>query len=422
MEDKNKKIIASVVAVLLIIVLLIFIFFIFRSDKGGLAVNPGNDDPFGTPPEGGSDSGFGTGTGGIILNTDEALLTGEVFAKLRKVSSVPVSGATIYSENNENTIRFIERSTGHLYETTTQETLVRRISNTTIPKAEEVVWGENGQTLILRYEKDGLIETFSAEVTDENSSEENLVAPTNEPFSLTGSFLPLNILEISKNGNRTAYIRDEFGQAKVYTANIKGENPSLLWQSSVKGWTVKWAGPNNVSITTKSSHSNPGFLYYLGVSNGSLRKIIGDMNGLTTLPSPDGNTILYSRNNNGFFSFHTFNINEDRHNVFPIPSIPDKCTWDSESLMIFCGVPSGGAISGEFPDSWYQGEISFSDSIWSINTETMETKMLADLKSLSQEDIDAIDLKISPDENHLIFTNKRDLTLWVLDISEEQTN
>ncbi len=66
--------------------------------------------------------------------------------------------------------------------------------------------------------------------------------------------------------------------------------------------------------------------------------------------------------------------------------------------------------------SWYQGKVFFSDSIETINTKTLESKTVLDLQSESGGAIDATNLKLSSDENYLLFMNKRDLSLWGLRI------
>ena len=64
---------------------------------------------------------------------------------------------------------------------------------------------------------------------------------------------------------------------------------------------------------------------------------------------------------------------------------------------------------GDYPDDWYQGLISFKDSIWQKNFSTGETNIL-----INETNADVINPFLTKDENYLIFTNKTDNTLWSL--------
>jgi DNA-binding beta-propeller fold protein YncE len=64
--------------------------------------------------------------------------------------------------------------------------------------------------------------------------------------------------------------------------------------------------------------------------------------------------------------------------------------------------------SGQYPDDWYQGLVTFNDSFWSIDTAQNST---TNIVSPSQK-FDARDLLVSPDGAYLYFINKIDGTLW----------
>ena len=65
-------------------------------------------------------------------------------------------------------------------------------------------------------------------------------------------------------------------------------------------------------------------------------------------------------------------------------------------------------------DLWYQGLISFSDSMWIIDTKTQTTNILINPIDVVGKEIDIIKPILSPDENYLFFVNKKDSTLWQL--------
>ncbi|MCC7160551.1 hypothetical protein IT399_02440, partial [Candidatus Nomurabacteria bacterium] len=142
-------------------------------------------------------------------------------------------------------------------------------------------------------------------------------------------------------------------------------------------------------------------------------KIFGGINGLTTLASPDGKSILYSDNNLSLSVYHTDTKTTD---VLGIRTLPEKCVWNKTSVSVYCGVPKS-IIGSNYPDTWYQGEISFSDQIWKVNTQDLKSQILLDpLTVKGGEEIDGTKLMVDEAENYLFFVNKKDSFLWELEL------
>jgi hypothetical protein len=70
--------------------------------------------------------------------------------------------------------------------------------------------------------------------------------------------------------------------------------------------------------------------------------------------------------------------------------------------------PEGAQI----PDAWYQGQMNFTDSIWSVDTETTEIALIATPRTLVQKDLDVTVPLVDNTDTHFFFINKRDGTLW----------
>jgi len=84
--------------------------------------------------------------------TQDASTSNEVLPlpALRQLTKNAVSGAYVFEREGESVIRFIERETGHLFEIGESDTSATRITNTTIPRVQRVVWIDE-ETLILQY-------------------------------------------------------------------------------------------------------------------------------------------------------------------------------------------------------------------------------------------------------------------------------
>jgi hypothetical protein len=99
-------------------------------------------------------------------------------------------------------------------------------------------------------------------------------------------------------------------------------------------------------------------------------------------------------------------------------TLSDKCIWSNlRKNEIYCAVPTE-IPNAMYPDDWYRGNVSFVDQIWHLDTNTGEVHLLANLLTLSSKLIDATDLTLDPKEDNLYFINKRDLTLWALDLNQ----
>lgn len=80
--------------------------------------------------------------------------TEQIFnSPLSKISQNPIAGFNVFSQNGEIFVRFIDRATGHIWETGSYSANLIRISNTTLPKIQEAVWAGT-DTAILRFLKE----------------------------------------------------------------------------------------------------------------------------------------------------------------------------------------------------------------------------------------------------------------------------
>jgi hypothetical protein len=150
-------------------------------------------------------------------------------------------------------------------------------------------------------------------------------------------------------------------------------------------------------------------MYAMDSSGKNFSKTLGPINGLTTLTSPGGKLVLYSDDNLSLNIFHT---DTKVSNTLGLKTLPEKCVWNSLSTIIYCAVPKS-ISAGSYPDTWYQGVISFSDQIWKVDVTTGNATLIVDPITISGgEDVDGIKLAIDDGENYLFFVNKKDSFLW----------
>jgi len=335
--------------------------------------------------------------------------------KMRSLSRNVVIGASFFeSVLASSTIRFIERETGHVYEAYLDNPDVVRISNTTVPRLQVVMWGDNGNILLLQYLDDTgeAIESFVARVDLANDE-------TNDGF-LTGSFLPQGNLGAIANRltDDVFYMMSSGDEIDVFVSDNFGSSNSKIMTTPIKDWNVSWSGETVVSMTTKPAFGVGGFLYELNSNTGSFNKVLGPVNGLTTLTSPYIDLTLYSEIELGTFSLNTYDIDNNSSTRLSLTTLPEKCAWSPKNTsVIYCAVPK--SLPGSLmPDAWYQGSISFDDVIWKIDVESGLQEVIVDLEEFANNPVDAIELVVNKDETALLARDKGTGELWLIDLSQ----
>ncbi len=411
-----KKIFIGLVIALVILIIALGAYFFFFTPKG----ETGSGDfsfskffPFGQSSTRTSENVLGNVNGEENVSNVLDLPVPQI----RKISETQIAGFTLIDTASSTLIRYIERGTGHIYEASANTLSQKRISNTTVPKIYEALWVEKGDSLILRYLKSDneTIETFYAKLGKNQSSAEE-GAPVAE---LEGVFLQTDIKEIAVSPSKTSIfsiIPDTKGS--IGTISLPdGTKKSKMFSLPLKEFLVSWPKESTLLLETKPSGSVPGYAYTLDSKSGAFNKVLGDILGLTILANPTLSHIIYSESKQGKVFLNVLDIKKEIVAVTPFQTLPEKCVWSKKEKMVFyCAVPDN-PVSGVYPDIWYQGSVSFSDKIWKINLETNATELVLDTTREIKTDVDATLLSFNEKENYLTFINKKDSSLWGIQLN-----
>ncbi|PJE74535.1 MAG: hypothetical protein COV01_00680 [Candidatus Taylorbacteria bacterium CG10_big_fil_rev_8_21_14_0_10_41_48] len=329
--------------------------------------------------------------------------------RLRKVSDDQVSGAILFDRGGFSVIHYMDRATGHIFESNADTVTKTKISNITMPKIYETLWSNDGLELIARYLKDDgvTIQSFYGV----------LPATTTSNSSVEGYFLPSNIKELSLFDKKVIYL-DPTQNGILVSSNIDGGKKVLSTNLYSRDWLLTLANTKTALVGTKPSGLVGGDLYVLDIATGIKTKIMTDILGLTGTISPDGNRVFASAEQGGGVASAIYSISDKKMDTLSLKTLSDKCAWSSKNkTVIYCAVPVS-IPNGVYPDDWYQGTVSFSDRLWKINTTNQETDLLLDPSIETGYDMDMIKLYVGPSDSQIIFINKKDSSLWVLDIQE----
>ncbi len=341
---------------------------------------------------------------------EEEILEEEITQPIRQliqITNIPTIGATFHEQTNK--VRYFERSTGHLYELTTQGREKKQLTITTIPKIFEALWSKDSTSVILRYV--GLeindIQTFLVTQTPTTTPQ--------EPEEIEGVFLPLNVLSVanSQAADEIFYLTDTTDQSKGIVATINNKNQEEVFNSSFKDFLASWPQKNTITLQTKSSAFKDGYLYKLNPNTESFTKILGGIKGLTTLYFPIEDKVLYSQSIGRTFTTKLYDTEKGTHSSFTYTTLPEKCIFGKKNTdILYCAIPKR-IPSAYYPDDWYKGKISFDDVLWQLDLKNGATKIILD-----KEGFDITNLFTNTEENYLFFQNKKDSTLWSLRLEE----
>ncbi len=429
---------------MVIIAALFLLFLYFR--QSGTTPGEGNTgtnfisqfNPFGTKPT----TGGGTTTPPIDVSGYQSNPGAETNnSKLKEVSSMPIAGFTVFSKerlsvpvptlpspsgevqkgtlpNKANlgsgtfapAVRYVDEATGNIYQTFADKIAEQKFSATIIPKVYDAYFGNNGESVVMRYLKadEKTIETFVGILP-----KELLGTDTTGNNEVKGSFLPDNVedIAVSPDTSKIFYlfkIGDNPNERMAgVVLNLLNNKKIQVFDSPFTEWLSFWRANNAITLSTKPSASVPGYMYGMDSAGKNLTKVLGEINGLTTQESPNGKLILYGDSN---LSLNIYNTDTRNSTLVGVKTLPEKCVWGSGNDIIYCAVPKS-IDAGSYPDTWYQGETSFNDQIWKIDVKTGDAVMILDLATSGAE-IDGIKLSLDKDGNYLFFVNKKDSFLW----------
>lgn len=426
-SSSRKKIIIVITGIIILILVLgLGYYFLLRKDATGTTKPLGA--LFGNVAENVSGTSD-TNTGITQTSNNNTDINGtEKEPLFRQLSTIPTSGATSVTLNGKTFVRYVTRELGYVYQVDPKTGDTTQLTNTTIPRIYEAYWGEQGNSVVLRFLKDdqvtkqGIIKTYLAYL--------NLPLATGSSTdaigSLTGEFLPDNIsaVSMSPDGKKLFYLLPIPEGVSGSIVDLSTKNTREVFRNSFSEWLPELQNNDQVILTTKPSANIKGFSYLYDFNKKSFTRLLREKDGLTT-HGQSGDKMLYSENigrNNilGLYDAKGFSTDEgavSHEEPLSLTTLPEKCAWFNNTKEVLCGSFTANSHM-QIPDDWYRSVYSFSDTFWKINTDTSEITLIADPKDTIKQEFDVLLPFITRDQTHFIFVNKKDGTLWSMHIEE----
>lgn len=279
------------------------------------------------------------------------------------------------------------------------------------------VFGKKTQTLIKNIQKTagipqtGTIDQSTRDLIAKDCvdiQQKAAIANSAEPKELKGSLVSGYINQLVHNTQINTVFSLEQLRGKTIGNLLSPETgqTTSVFSSSFGEWMPQYVNKNLITMTTYAAGSVDGYMYGLNPVNQTFSKILGPLKGLTTLTNPAGTQTLISTIDNGFPVTRLVNITNGTSQSVPFVVLPEKCSWYSNDTF-YCGVTSSFP-KGVYPDDWYKGLVSLSDTIWSYTISTKEARQVA----IPPQTLDIIKMESNPDAGYLFFINKINNELW----------
>ncbi|MDB5237062.1 MAG: hypothetical protein JWL88_164 [Parcubacteria group bacterium] len=403
-----RRTLIVVASIIVIVGLAIGIYYLFFAPKPGtlvVATNPFEDTGSGNASASGSSLTEGQGAGTVVAPNFIKITDGPVSEGMAVVDvNIATPDAATTSSSTPTTpdtdVRFIDRSSGNIYSYVFHARTLTRRSNKTLPGIQEASWVPNGSMAYVRF------------ITTNASDGEHVATYALPVDGESGYFLEQDLAEARVASSTGLFTLLTSTSGSVGTvAKTDGSNPRTLFTSFVSSLLVYPAGNTYFAHTKASSQTNGYGFQLIGAS---FSRILGPLRGLTLLPSPSGKSLLYSYVDGGAVHLAVINIASHTATALPLATLTEKCVWADEAT-VYCGVPTDMS-TGNLPDDWYQGAVSFTDRIWRIDMNARVATLVVDPTQVAKTSIDAISLTVDPKEDVLVFMDKKTGSLWAYDL------
>ena len=331
-------------------------------------------------------------------------------SKFLQITTGPVAGYTVFNQTKgaiiEYYTRYVARQSGFVYEIKDESGVPQtalRISNVFIPNIYEASFADGNKSVLLRFLRDDsrTISTYAVPIPDPN--------PDGTRTQKEGIFHPYNVinLAISPDSKSVVRLTKESGSGVITTSSIIDKNRNEILRIPFSEWVVSWPNQKTVFLQTKAASVADGFLYSIDTTEKRLKKVIGNIKGLTTNVSPSGTYVIYSESSGAGFTTRILNTKTGVIRNLGLSILPEKCAWLKNEELICAG--NTAVEEAAYPDAWYAGVVALSDNLYRVSPSNSSYLQL-DLGENTSFDV--TNPQIDEARGYLYFINKPTGVLW----------
>lgn len=357
--------------------------------------------------EGGEGSTFENIIEGLGFQNESAVPNSEEkIPRLWRVLATPGAGLGFIAGATSTRLRFLERSTGYLFESDVRTGKTLRLTNTLMPRVYEAAFSGAGVPIIQRL--DGERAIVSTVTYAGTSSPEAFGTISDTQLGTIKHFAThpkrQEVLSFVDDGRESVLIRSAWD----------GSKPSRVFSSSIRDWAITWLEDDTIVLAQAPASGVPGSAFR--VENSLLIPLVRSVPGLSVLPRSKSGALLMS-SDSGTIALSSRGSAASSTVTLPIRTITEKCVWAPGARAIaYCAVPES-ITSPEFLDAWYQGRVHTADTWWRVDASTATAEELPSSATMNVS-FDVEKPVINDAGEYIAFRNAYDKSVWVLRIAE----
>ncbi|MEM2954987.1 MAG: hypothetical protein QW625_03515 [Candidatus Nanoarchaeia archaeon] len=304
-------------------------------------------------------------------------------------------------------IKFYSKDNGNLYKVKFDGTNLTKISSANLAGILKILWSPNKESIISYFQEDEKIKKY---LHNYQSGQSSLLKEEIEQavWSPDGTKI---VVQSFNPENKTNTIS---------IADANGQNLKPIFQTRIKDLLLEWSTIDKISLKTKPSGLSEGLLLVINPDNGEFHSVLNGIYGLNIKWSPLGNFLIYSATTIEGKKPQLFSIDQNGQNkkTLGLSTIIEKCVFSQDNRTLFCALPKKVSENAVWPDDYYKGLVATADEFYKINLDTGEKDLMFSPDPLDKN-YDATDMFLTPEEDYLIFINKRDGLLYSLNLQTE---
>ena len=365
-----------------------------------------------------ADLGFGSATAPTEFTNDSvpndfapvALETGiDTKKALNLLTLRPVAGAVIVgTSTDKQTVRYVERGTGQIYEIDLAANKETLLSDTTFAQATKATWSNNGTSVVIESGS-----PTSEQVQLLTWEKDSNASSTNQEGQFTASEIAPDAyaFAFSNDNKNLYYLRSDRDGSLGYSYSLATNKPTLTFSLPFIAPAVEWT--KIPLVYNRPGEKQAGYAYRL--VSGELESAGAGGEALVAKAFYDKGGVLSKVVDGLLRGAYVGSDNFD----LAIPAIPEKCvSGTTDEQKMYCSYPI--EQSGNLPTDWYKGTAKLQDYLWSIDlAESSPSRgtalLISDLTNESGQNIDATDMSTDYTHTRLLFRDKYTHSLWMYD-------
>lgn len=327
---------------------------------------------------------------------------------LAQISKTPVAGLDFVGNATSTRIRFVERSTGFVFDTDPATLELIRLTNTLMPAMYEAYIAPKDRLLLRGIDESGVSATIAVELSS-----------TSTPEGLRGLIttrLPndLKTAVVSPSSEEVFYIAEGARGGVGVMSSWDASDQTPIFSSALSGWRARWSNNDKITVVQRAADGVGGHAFVVGP--GERTEAVSDIPGLTLLPHPTSAMILYGSSSGSSISLFARQDAVSAPVTLPVQTIAEKCVWSPREFGVaFCAVPQARPPAN-FLNQWYRGEVHTSDAWWRVDTRSASAELIF---SPTNSSLDTENPTIDASGSYIAFMNAVDKSPWLLRIPDE---